>query len=169
MEVSTLTTRLLAGTAMLVALMYAAPAVPEAGDADAETVLTEPVPQHLLLDYLADPDTFTLVDARTPEEYEAAHISGAVNIPYEQLDEFSARLPEVRDAPIVIYCRTGRRAAALQAELVERGYRNVRTLKAEQILWSDELAVFNCAAAPAENTDPSLTAPSSNKEEGPIP
>lgn len=40
------------------------------------------------LEYLLDGErTFTLLDVREQREYEAGHLLGAVNLPYERLDE----------------------------------------------------------------------------------
>ena len=49
-----------------------------------------------------------VIDVRTPDEYAAGHIPGAVNIPF---DEVAARISEV-DAPngVALYCRVGPRA-----------------------------------------------------------
>lgn len=35
-----------------------------------------------------------LIDLRTKEEYEKGHIEGAVNIPYDFLEDYKKRLPE---------------------------------------------------------------------------
>lgn len=46
-----------------------------------------------------------LVDLRTPSDYQAGHIRGAVNIPYSNL---ASRLPELASGPAVIfYCARG--------------------------------------------------------------
>jgi rhodanese-related sulfurtransferase len=46
-----------------------------------------------------------LVDTRTPDEYNAGHIPGAVNIPPERMKSEAARLPRDRSVPIMFYCR----------------------------------------------------------------
>lgn len=45
----------------------------------------------------------TVLDVRPPEEFEAGHVPGAVNIPLEQLGERLDTLP--RDVDVVAYCR----------------------------------------------------------------
>ena len=58
------------------------------------------------LEYLLDGErTFTLLDVREQREYEAGHLLGAVNLPYERLDEVEAEIP--KDRPVVIYCAYG--------------------------------------------------------------
>lgn len=62
----------------------------------------------------------SLVDVRTPEEFQAGHVSGAKNIP---VDEVSARLAEIpKDKPVVVYCLSGARSAAAARMLKSSGY-----------------------------------------------
>ena len=50
-----------------------------------------------------------MIDVRTPDEYAESHIDGAINIP---LDDIASRLDEISSAePVVVYCRSGGRAA----------------------------------------------------------
>jgi rhodanese-related sulfurtransferase len=66
-----------------------------------------------------------IVDVRTQEEYEAAHISGAILIPNENIaGSPPACLPDL-DAEILVYCRTGRRSAEAAQKLADMGYTNV--------------------------------------------
>ena len=68
-----------------------------------------------------------LVDVRTPEEYEAGHIAGAVNIPIRELD---GRLGELapKEQPIVVYCKSGNRSGRAARMLKDAGYRAVHDL-----------------------------------------
>jgi len=128
----------------------------------------DPVPQKQLLGYLADNSTFTLIDARSAEEFEASHVSGAVNVPVGALDDSAELLPVDRDAPIVVYCKTGKRATVLKDKLVERGYTDVQVLRADQIHWFDDMAVFNCATPSATSAaDPATALVDGPREENP--
>ncbi len=62
-----------------------------------------------------------VVDVRTPAEFEAGHVKGAINIPFDQM---GARAAEVgrKDKPVVIYCRTGRRSGIAGEELKKQGF-----------------------------------------------
>ena len=64
----------------------------------------------------------TLIDVRTPVEFEARHIPGAVNVP---LDELEGTLDELRgvlhDHDVVLVCRSGRRAGQAQRALHQVG------------------------------------------------
>ena len=46
-----------------------------------------------------------LVDARSPAEFEQAHIAGAINIPAERTKAEAARLPRDLRTPVIFYCR----------------------------------------------------------------
>lgn len=130
------------GTSLL-ALCLALPAGAE-GPAAGTSAELPAVDQSLLLGFLADPDSMTLVDARSVEEYETQHVSGAVNIPFDQLNEHKPALPADVQHPIVVYCRTGRRAGLLRDQLIGLGYQRVFVLPPRQLFWSDEALVFNC-------------------------
>jgi rhodanese-related sulfurtransferase len=67
-----------------------------------------------------------LLDVRTAEEYEDAHIPGARNIPVQQL---RARLNEVsRALPVIVYCRSGSRSSIAARILSDTGYTDVYDL-----------------------------------------
>ncbi len=70
-----------------------------------------------------------VVDVRTPEEFASGHVPGAVNVPY---DEIAGRLSEVgpKDAPVIVYCRSGRRSGIAAEELKKAGYTKVFDLQA---------------------------------------
>ncbi len=116
-----------------------------------------PVPYKLLLRFLVDQETFTLVDARSAGEFETSHINGAINVPHDSDDDVLSSLPSDLHAPIVVYCKTGFRASQLQARLLERGYTNVRMLLPDQIAWFDGLAVFNCSGPTTDESDETFT------------
>ena len=62
----------------------------------------EVVDQHVLLERVGSGDCIML-DVRPPEEYEAAHVAGALSMPLEELERRLGELP--RDRQIVAYCR----------------------------------------------------------------
>ncbi len=67
----------------------------------------------------------TVVDVRTVEEYEEAHLPGAVLIPDYVLGEWAAaELPD-KNAPIIVYCMSGCRAFEAARLLVSLGYTEV--------------------------------------------
>ena len=67
-----------------------------------------------------------VIDVRTREEFATGHVRGAVNVPLDTIRP-GMRLPFASnlDAPILIYCRTGRRTEFAGEALVASGYRHV--------------------------------------------
>lgn len=73
-----------------------------------------------------------LLDVRTEEEYGIEHAAGAVLLPQEDLETMDEGdilevLPDL-DAPVLLYCRTGRRAALAAVKLEELGYTRLYNL-----------------------------------------
>ncbi len=97
--------------------------------------------------FLSDPETLTLIDARSFAEYDEQHIAGAVNIPFDNLDESFREMPANPAGKIITYCRTGRRASILKEQLEEIGYSDVRVLPAAQVIADDEGMALNCGTA----------------------
>ena len=86
----------------------------------------------------ADGPGYFVVDVRTPQEFDAGHIPGAVNVP---VDELRSRLGELpRDLEIAAYCQVGQRGylatrilrqAGFKAANVGGGYRTYQLLRAK--------------------------------------
>lgn len=68
-----------------------------------------------------------LVDVRTPAEFAAGHIPGAVNIPVQELDARMAEL-EPKSSALVVYCRSGNRSGNAARRLKSAGFSAVSDL-----------------------------------------
>lgn len=82
-------------------------------------------------------DSVQLLDVRTPGEYAAGHINGALNINV-QSDDFQqvASKQLSKDSTILVYCRSGRRSLDAAEILSRLGYK-VINLKGGIIEWED--------------------------------
>ena len=60
----------------------------------------------------------TILDVRTPGEFAAGHAPGALHIP---VSELGARVAEVPAGPVLIVCRSGRRAQSAASILLRSG------------------------------------------------
>jgi NADPH-dependent 2,4-dienoyl-CoA reductase/sulfur reductase-like enzyme/peroxiredoxin family protein/rhodanese-related sulfurtransferase/TusA-related sulfurtransferase len=102
-----------------------------------------------------------LIDVRTPLEFANGHLTGAVNLPLEELRERLAELePRV---PLVVYCQAGQRGYYAERLLRQKGFRvrnlagGYRMAQAQQFVPTvpDGLAnqsIFETAAAPAASS-----------------
>jgi len=68
-----------------------------------------------------------LLDVRSPDEFAAGHLDGALNIPVDALPDRLAEV-EPKDRPVVVYCRSGARSKKARALLLERGWTKVENL-----------------------------------------
>ena len=76
-----------------------------------------------------------VLDVRTPDEYAAGYVPGAVNIPHDQL---ASRLAEVpKDREVVVYCRSGRRSEIAGQVLSGHGYTKLEHLQGDMMGWQD--------------------------------
>ncbi len=66
-----------------------------------------------------------ILDVRRPDEYQAGHIPGAINIPNETIG--SEELPQLpdKDQTILVYCRSGNRSKQASEKLAALGYTQV--------------------------------------------
>lgn len=95
--------------------------------------VSAPEVQQLLEDGLA------YLDVRTPEEYNAGHVPGAVNIPVmvkqgggmvpnpEFLPQVEAMFTD-KSAQLVVACQAGRRSEAAVSMMEQTGYSNLRDM-----------------------------------------
>jgi phage shock protein E len=104
--------------------------------------------QQALLDMQARKDaSLLLLDVRTPSEYAAGHIPGAVNIPHDQI---AARLSEIpKNDEVVLYCHSGRRAGLAADVLAANGYTKLAHLTGDMQGWQGAGRPVEASAATA--------------------
>ncbi len=74
------------------------------------------------------PDGLVILDIRTPEEFAAGHIAGAVNIDY-YANDFAAKLGALDvNLPYVMYCNSGNRSANALPLMDSIGFKEVYEL-----------------------------------------
>ena len=80
-----------------------------------------------------------VLDVRTQEEYDGGHLPGAACLPVETMadGDLSVLLPD-KQAPLVVYCRTGHRSADAAQILTELGYADITDLSGGILAWDGE-------------------------------
>lgn len=79
-------------------------------------------------------DAYTIINVHIPYEGEVPNTDAFV--PYNDLDALTSALPD-KNAPIVLYCRSGRMSEEASRALVERGYTQVWDVPGGMIAWQD--------------------------------
>lgn len=78
-----------------------------------------------------------LLDVRSPEEFAEGHIPGAINVPHDHIDEYLATLSDHKDKPVVVYCRSGRRADLVIDVLKQHEFNDLRHLEGDMMGWGE--------------------------------
>ena len=73
----------------------------------------------------AEPDAGVWIDVRTVEEHRESSIPDHPNILYTEIGDRITSVTADKDAPVYLYCRSGRRAGIAKETLEQMGYTNV--------------------------------------------
>lgn len=98
-----------------------------AGCSSSSDAAVTTVDPQAFLTAMSEPDTVVL-DVRTPAEYAAGHVAGAVNADVESsgFETQIAALP--KDTAYAVYCHSGRRSALASQKLADAGFTSVVNL-----------------------------------------
>ena len=100
------------------------------GDSDAP----EMAPQELVARMTAETPP-VILDVRTPQEYAAGHVPGAINVPHKAMADRLAEMLGFRDREVVLYCERGKRSEMARAVLLEAGFTSTQLLKGHMVEW----------------------------------
>lgn len=91
---------------------------------------------------LKDKHNYIVLDTRSKQEFDAGHIEGAINIPHDQIANHIEQLLGYKK-PIVVHCRSGRRAWVAEQEMLAKGITNIKHLEGDMNGWlADDLPVI---------------------------
>jgi phage shock protein E len=127
----------LAGALWLAFAVIAVAGEPAATPPAPAATIAAPMSQEALLEHQArHPDHLFVLDVRTPQEYAAGHVPGAVNVPHDQLTSRLAEVPKDKD--VVLYCKSGRRAGSAADILAANGYTRLSHLEGDMSAWIEK-------------------------------
>lgn len=85
---------------------------------------------------MLEDEEVALINVHVPYEGEIPQTDAF--IPFDDIASYTDELPEDKDAPIVLYCRTGRMSVEAAEALVDLGYTNVYNLDGGFVGWASE-------------------------------
>jgi rhodanese-related sulfurtransferase len=77
----------------------------------------------------------TLIDVRTPAEFESVHIPGSYNVPLDLLAEHRDELRHLNNRPVLLICRSGQRARQAEELLRAANLPQVHILEGGLSAW----------------------------------
>jgi phage shock protein E len=81
---------------------------------------------------------FTIIDVRTPEEYDEGHIQGAFNINVKS-EGFVTEIEKLsKSDTLLVYCRSGKRSHYAAQVMVSFGFQKIYDLEGGFINWESE-------------------------------
>ena len=89
-----------------------------------------------LRERLALPNPPTLIDVRRPDEFNAARIDGAINLPFDHFVELET-CPVPTDMDVVVVCQSGFRASIAGSILLAQGCERIHLLDGGMIAWQN--------------------------------
>ena len=76
-----------------------------------------------------------ILDVRTPEEFNAGHITNAININLEGSD-FSSEVSKLdKNATVAVYCRSGNRSGVATDQMAEIGFTDMYDMQGGIVDW----------------------------------
>lgn len=107
-------------------------------DLTATNVIEEEISAIKAYERLGNTENVVLLDVRTPEEYEEYHLSDAILMPLQTLEnDLSTNTQFDKDDEIIVYCRSGRRRSMEAFNILTKlGYSNVKSMAGGIKQWS---------------------------------
>ena len=76
-----------------------------------------------------------VLDIRTREQFDSAHVSGARNIPAAELEAQADSLKKYREKPVVVYCESGSVSPSAIRRLADKGFTRAVGLRGGLAAW----------------------------------
>lgn len=76
-----------------------------------------------------------LLDVRTQDEFQKAHILNAVNIPLGLLDSRIGEIQDRKDRPVVVVCQSGNRSQQAARTLKKYAFDQIHNLSGGMLSW----------------------------------
>lgn len=79
-----------------------------------------------------------LVDVRSPNQFKDGHVSGARNVPGDQVAAGAPALDKFKDKTVIVCCENGITSGAAARKLTELGFKDVYNLRGGLSAWRQD-------------------------------
>jgi thioredoxin 1 len=86
---------------------------------------------------MAEKSNAIILDVRTPEEFAAGHVKGAVNLNIHDAAFKSGLAKLDKSKPVFVYCKSGSRSADATAQMKDMGFGEVYNFGGGMLAWSN--------------------------------
>lgn len=91
--------------------------------------------QQLLTALKSAEHNIVVLDVRSAQEYKNGHLVNAINVSHNTVADKLVQLSQYKGNTVVVYCRSGRRAAFAEKILAENDFKNLRHLTGDMNGW----------------------------------
>jgi rhodanese-related sulfurtransferase len=84
---------------------------------------------------LVNRDRAVVLDVRDRKEFQAGHVTSAINIPFPTLEKRMEELAPHKERTVVVVCRMGQQAGAAGTLLRRAGFQDVARLSGGMLSW----------------------------------
>ncbi len=102
---------------------------------NAESMELGSISQANLLSQIQQKKSLLILDVRTPKEYDAGHIPGAINIDFKELPKRIDEIDRFKNSTVVLYCERGIRAKVAETTLQKAGFKSLLHLEGNMSSW----------------------------------
>ena len=128
---------IVAGLAAIACAFLFRPSVPRAEDTAGEYPNLSPSEARDMIGKRSGDPGFVLLDVRTPKEFDAERIEGAVMVDYLSPSFRDEMAKRDRAKSYLVYCRTGKRTNGAVKVMRELGFRNVSVIPGGITKWKE--------------------------------
>ena len=79
-----------------------------------------------------------VIDIRSSNEFSSGHITNAINIQPNKIDQQIDAIKAPKESPIILVCKTGNNSRVVGSKLQKNGFQNVNIISGGMLSWLNQ-------------------------------